>query len=153
MVVPTDHPCSLAVHGRQCIRRATPNHGGGRSRRNAQGSLPVIWSERVRVYEAGDQGRSTIGFGGSLPSGSFIQRFSAEDGGVKDWGSAENFSSGVACLRGGGNFQKLFCCSLRRNEKMEPKAGIEPATRALRMRCSTSELLRRSGLAIYRKLF
>jgi hypothetical protein len=26
---------------------------------------------------------------------------------------------------------------------MEPKAGIEPATRALRMRCSTSELLRR----------
>jgi hypothetical protein len=36
---------------------------------------------------------------------------------------------------------------------MEPKAGIEPATRALRMRCSTSELLRRSGLAMYRKLF
>jgi hypothetical protein len=34
----------------------------------------------------------------------------------------------------------------RVDRRLEPKAGIEPATRALRMRCSTSELLRRRAM-------
>ncbi len=38
-----------------------------------------------------------------------------------------------------GEFRQSYCIDV------EPKAGIEPATRALRMRCSTSELLRREA--------